>query len=103
MFPFFPFSFCQISLLVLVTNPSFFELQPTIQEHEELVWLTGNLTLEVPNYLRSLYDPGGMAYLGDCDDDDDGGDDDGGDDGDEGTRRLLLAIDQGRGSIIDYL
>ena len=36
-----------------VSNPSFYELQPTIQEHEELVWLAGNLKLEVTNYSRS--------------------------------------------------
>ena len=49
------FSFFQLSLFFfLVTNPSFFELQPTIQEHEELVWLVGNLKLEVTNYSRDL-------------------------------------------------
>ena len=46
------FLFCQISLLVSVTNLSSFKLQPTIQEHEDLVWLAGNLKLEVTNYLR---------------------------------------------------
>ena len=61
-----------------VTDLSFFELQPTIQEHEELVWLAGNLKLKVTNYSRSLYGPRGMAHLGNGDDDDD--DDDGGGD-----------------------
>ena len=45
-----PFYFCQISLFVSIINPPFFELQPTIEEHEELVWLAGNLKLEVTNY-----------------------------------------------------
>ena len=70
--------FFLLSLIFWVTNPSFFELQPTIQEHEELVWLVGNLKLEVTNYSRSLYDPRGVAYLGSGggggDDNDDGGD-----------------------------
>ena len=75
-FPLFFLSFlfflfvCQISLFVSITNLSFFKLQPTIQEHEELVWLVGNLKLEVTNYSRELYGPGGVAYP-------DGGDDDG--------------------------
>ena len=34
------------------------------------MWLVGNLKLEVTNYSRELYGPGGVAYL-------DGGDDDG--------------------------
>ena len=79
-FPVFSFSFCHSSLLVLVTNTSFFDLQPTIQEHEELVWLAGNLKSEVTNYSRELYGLGGVAHPGDGDDDDD--DDDGGN-GDE--------------------
>ncbi|KAK9997981.1 hypothetical protein SO802_017584 [Lithocarpus litseifolius] len=50
---------------------------PIIQEYEELVWLVGNLKLEVTIYTRSLYTPGGAAYSssgGDDDDDDGGGD-----------------------------
>ena len=69
------FSFCLFFLCFLSLNRSFFELQPTIQEHEELIWLAGNLKLEVTNYSRSLYDPGGAAHLG-------GGDDDGSDEED---------------------
>ena len=42
--------------------------------YEELVWLVGNLKLEVTNYLRELYGPRGVAHLGGGDDDDDGGD-----------------------------
>ena len=61
---------------IIVTNPSFFELHPTIQEHEELVWLVGNLKLEVTNYSRNLYGPGGVAYLGSGGDDDDDNRDD---------------------------
>ena len=62
--------------MVSVTNPSFFDLQPTTQEHKELVWLAGNLKLEVTNYSRELYGPGEVAHLGGVDDDDDGGDGD---------------------------
>ncbi|KAK9998019.1 hypothetical protein SO802_017622 [Lithocarpus litseifolius] len=52
----------------------FLYFQPTIQEHEELVWLVRNLKLEVTNYSRSLYGPVGVAYPGSSgDDDDDGG------------------------------
>ncbi|KAK9993578.1 hypothetical protein SO802_023281 [Lithocarpus litseifolius] len=58
--------------------PSLF--RPTIQEYEELVWLVGNLKLEVTNYSRNLYGPRGAAYPGGGDDDDD---DDGGGGGDE--------------------
>ena len=67
--------FFLISLFFWVINPSFFKLQPTIQEHKELVWLAGNLKLDVTNYSRSLYGPRGAAYPGNGgDDDDDGGD-----------------------------
>ena len=51
-----------IFFLVSVTNPSIFKLQPTIQEHEELVWLAGNLKLEVTNYSKDLYGLGGVAH-----------------------------------------
>ena len=63
-----------LSLSLWVTNPSFFKQQLTIQEYEELVWLAGNLKLEVTNYSRSLYGLKGVAYLGGGDDDDDGDD-----------------------------
>ena len=40
-----------------------------------MVWLAGNLKLEVANYLRNLYSLGKAAYPGNGgDDDDDGGD-----------------------------
>ena len=70
---FFPFSslFLPKFSFIPVSNPSFFELQPTIQEHEELVWLARNLKLEVTNYSRELYSPRGVAHLGSGDDDDD--------------------------------
>jgi len=60
----------------LVTNPSLFELQPTIQEHKELVWLAENLKLKVTNYSRNLYGHRRATYPGNGgdDDDDDGGD-----------------------------
>ena len=35
------------------------------------MWLARNLKLEMTNYLRELYSPGGVAYLGGGDDDDD--------------------------------
>ena len=69
------FSFWHSSLSISVTNPSFFELQPTLQEHEELAWLAGNLKLKVTNYSRHLYDPEGAAHPGGGDDDDDDGGD----------------------------
>lgn len=42
-------------------------------EHKELVWLVGNLKLEVTEYSRQIYGPGGCTQPGD-DDDDDGDD-----------------------------
>ena len=42
-----------------------------------MVWLAGNLKLEVTQYLKDLYDLGGLAYPdNDDDDDDDGGGED---------------------------
>ncbi|KAL0015427.1 hypothetical protein SO802_002496 [Lithocarpus litseifolius] len=56
----------------------------TIQERGELVWLAGNLKLEVTQYLKDLYGPRGLAYpSNDFDDDDDDDDDDSDVDGDE--------------------
>ena len=70
-------------------------MQPTIQEHEELVWLAGNLKLELTNNLRELYGPRGGAHPsgGDDDDDDD-------DDGDSGEKEDLEVT---RGGIVDYM
>ena len=62
-----------ISFLVSVTNPSIFKLLPTNQEYEKLVWLVGNLKLEVTNCSRDFYGPRGAVHLGGSDDDDDGG------------------------------
>ena len=45
----------------------------TLQEHEEFVWLAGNLKLDVTNYSRSLYGPRRAAYPGNGGDNDDGG------------------------------
>ena len=70
------FSFCCSSLSISITNPHFFELQPTIQEHEELEWLAENLKLEVTNYSMELYGLRGVAHLGDGDDDDGGDEED---------------------------
>lgn len=50
-------------------NTSSFKFQPTIQEHEELVCLAGNLKLEVTQYLKDLYGLEVPAYLGNYDDD----------------------------------
>ena len=40
-----------------------------------MVWLVGNLKLEMTNYSRNMYGPGRVAYpsSGGDDDDDDGG------------------------------
>ena len=48
-----------------------------MQEHEELIWLAGNLKLEVIKYSRQLYDSEGVSD-NDDDDGDDGGDGGGG-------------------------
>ena len=40
-----------------------------------MVWLAGNLKLEVTNYSRKLCSLGGMAHLSSGDDDDDDDDD----------------------------
>ena len=46
---------------------------PAVAKHEELVWLAGNLKLEVTEYSRQIYGPDGYAYHGnDVNDDDDG-------------------------------
>ena len=79
-FIFFPLS---LSLSFGVTNPYFFQLQPAIQEHEELVGLAGNFKLGVTNYSRSLYGPRRVAYPGSGDDEDD--DDGGGEEDSEAT------------------
>ena len=49
------------------SNSLFFKIQPTVQKHEELVLLAGNLKLKLIEYSRQLYG---------------GGDDDGGGGGD---------------------
>ena len=67
-----------LHLSTAYSNLFSFKFQPTIQEHEELVWLVGNLKLEVTQYLKDLYDPGGLAYL--SNDDNDVSDGDGGED-----------------------
>lgn len=43
-------------------------------EHEDLVWLIGNLKLEVMEYSGEIYGLGGYAYPDDNDDDDDDND-----------------------------
>ena len=40
-------------------------------KHEELIWLTGNLKLEVIEYSRQIYGPREHTHLGDDDDDGD--------------------------------
>ena len=64
-----------LSLLFLSPNTCsntlfFFKIQPIIQEHEELVWLIGNLKLEMSKCSRQIYGLGGFTYPDDDDDDD---------------------------------
>ena len=49
------------------------QIQPTVQDYKELVWLARNLKLEVTKYSRQLYGPRGLAYSGNGDDDDNDG------------------------------
>ena len=51
-----------------------------MEEHEELVWLAGNLKLEVTEYSKQIYGLIGFAQPRDNDNDDDVDDDDNGDD-----------------------
>ena len=50
-----------------------------------MVWLAGNLKLEVTNYSRKLCSLGGVAHLSSGDDDDDDDDDDGEEEDSEAT------------------
>ena len=50
-----------------------------------MVWLVGNLKLEVTNYSRKLCSLGGVAHLSSGDDDDDDDDDDGEEEDSEAT------------------
>ena len=59
------------------SNNLSFKIQPTVQEHEELVLLVGNLKLDLTEYSQQLYGGGD-----DKDDDDDGGGGGGGGGGD---------------------
>ena len=47
---------CSLSILLLhpntCSNNLSFKIQPTIQEHEELIWPMGNLKLELTKYSR---------------------------------------------------
>ena len=58
------------------SNNLSFKIQPIVQEHEDLVWLAGNLKLELTNYSWQLY--GGKDMSDDDDDDDVGGEGGGG-------------------------
>ncbi|KAK9997949.1 hypothetical protein SO802_017552 [Lithocarpus litseifolius] len=42
--------------------------EPTVEEHEELVWLAGNLKLELTEYSRQIYGLGWFSYPGEDDD-----------------------------------
>ena len=55
----------------LVLTLSSFHIQPTVTEHEELIWLSKNLKLEVTKYSRQIYGPRGYAQVDDDDDDND--------------------------------
>ena len=70
-------SFVFLDLSIIVLTFSSFQIQPITQEHEELVWLAGNLKLEVTEYSRRIYSPKEFAHPS-------GGDDDDGDDGGAG-------------------
>ena len=70
-------SFVFLDLSIIVLTFSSFQIQPITQKHEELVWLAGNLKLEVTEYSRRIYSPKGFAHPS-------GGDDDDGDDGGAG-------------------
>ena len=70
-------SFVFLDLSIIVLTFSSFQIQPITQEHEELIWLAGNLKLEVTEYSRRIYSPKGFAHPS-------GGDDDDGDDGGAG-------------------
>ena len=67
-------SFLFLLLLTLVLTLSSFQIQPTVQEQEKLVWLTRNVKLEVTKYSRQIYGPRGFTYSGGGDNDDDDGD-----------------------------
>ena len=77
---FISFSFAFFRLVLTLSS---LQIQPTIAEHEELVWLVRNLKLEVTRYSRQIYGPGGYTYPNDDDDDDDDADDDDDDDDDD--------------------
>ncbi|KAK9993447.1 hypothetical protein SO802_023150 [Lithocarpus litseifolius] len=62
-----------------------FKIQPIVQEHKELIWLAGNLKLELTEYSLPLYSG-----------EDAGGDDD--DDSGKGSESRLQAISRGRGA-----
>ena len=62
------------------SNNLSFKIQPTVQEHEELVLLALNLKLDLTEYSQQLYGGGD-----DKDDDDDGGGDCDGVGGSEST------------------
>ena len=74
-FPLLALSFLFFSYIPqsLVLTLSFFTIQPTVQEHEELVWLARNLKLEVTEYSMQIYGLGGFVHLVDDDDNDGGG------------------------------
>ena len=60
------FLFSHLSILVPTLSSS--QFQPTVEEHEELIWLARNLKLEVTKYSKQIYGPRGFAHLGDDDD-----------------------------------
>ena len=49
-------------------NIIYFQIQPTVAKHKELVWLNGNLKLEVTKYSKQIYRPSGYAQPNDDDD-----------------------------------
>ena len=63
-FPLLALSFLFVSYIPqsLVLTLSSFSIQPTVQEHEELVWLSGNFKLEVTEYCMRIYGPRGFSH-----------------------------------------
>ena len=55
-------SFLFLYLSALVLTLFSFQIQPAIQEHEELVWLAGNLKLEVTKHSKRIYGPRGFCH-----------------------------------------
>ena len=67
------FSFILVLFPFMHLSTFSFKIYLTVQEHEELIWLAGNLKLKLIEYSWQLYNGKDVG-----DDDDDGGGDDNG-------------------------